>query len=132
MATSSRARIGVRIGQDVWLEEVERLRHGSPSRVAAERERARLESEGVELRQLRACSEQAEDRTRLEGLFKVYVPIGDAPASARPSAFVFSPARRGEEVYLRLVAFGERHPPAGTRSVYERAHKRLHGRYPDQ
>ena len=27
---------------------------------------------------------------------------------------------------------GERHPRRGTRSVYERAHKRLHGRYPDQ
>jgi hypothetical protein len=33
---------------------------------------------------------------------------------------------------LNLVAFGERHPdnPA-TRTVYERAHKRLHGRYPE-
>jgi len=29
-----------------------------------------------------------------------------------------------------LIAFGERHPADGrTRSVYERAHKRLHGRY---
>lgn len=42
MPTSRRARVGVRIGQDVWLEEVERLRGGSPARVAAERERARL------------------------------------------------------------------------------------------
>jgi hypothetical protein len=33
---------------------------------------------------------------------------------------------------LQLLAFGERHPPSGARSVYERAHKRLHGRYPDQ
>lgn len=132
MSTSRRTRIGVRIGQDVWLEEVARLRRGSPSRVAAERERGGLESEGVELRHLRACSGQAEDQTRLEGLFKVYVPIGDAPPSARPFAFVFSPALRGEQVYLRLMAYGDRHPPSGTRSVYERAHKRLHGRYPDQ
>jgi hypothetical protein len=29
---------------------------------------------------------------------------------------------------LRFIAFGERHPEPGTRSVYERAHKRLHGR----
>jgi hypothetical protein len=33
---------------------------------------------------------------------------------------------------LVFVAFGERHPKPGTRTVYERAHKRLHGRYPDQ
>jgi hypothetical protein len=33
---------------------------------------------------------------------------------------------------LRLLAFGEGHPRPGSRSVYERAHKRLHGRYPDQ
>lgn len=33
---------------------------------------------------------------------------------------------------LRFIAYGERHPAAGTRSVYERAHKRLHRRYPDQ
>jgi hypothetical protein len=31
-----------------------------------------------------------------------------------------------------FVAFGERHPQPGTRSVYERAHKQLHGRYPDE
>jgi len=30
-----------------------------------------------------------------------------------------------------LIAFGERHPAnERTRNVYERAHKRLHGRYP--
>jgi hypothetical protein len=30
-----------------------------------------------------------------------------------------------------MIAFGERHPsnPA-SRTVYERAHKRIHGRYP--
>lgn len=132
MPTPGRTRIAVQISQAVWREEVERLRNGSRARVAAERERARLEGAGLELRHLTACSEEGEDGTRLGGLFKVYVPIADAPPSERPFAFVFSPARRGEDVYLRLVGFGERHPPPGTRSVYERAHKRLHGRYPDQ
>jgi hypothetical protein len=122
----------VRISQVVWREEVERLRNGSRARVAAERERAMLGSGGLELGHLAACSEEGGDGTRLGGLFKVYVPIGDAPASERPFALVLSPARRDEHVYLRLVAFGERHPRPGTRSVYERAHKRLHGRYPDQ
>ena len=60
---------------------------------------------------------------------KVYVPIRDAPPWERPSGFVLIPTREG---VVALVAFGERHPAAGTRSVYERAHKRLHRRYPDQ
>jgi hypothetical protein len=57
------------------------------------------------------------------------VPISDSPPSERPYGFVLILTREG---MLALVAFGERHPRAGTRSVYERAHKRLHGRYPDQ
>jgi len=57
------------------------------------------------------------------------VPLRDTPPSQRPYGFVFIPTREG---VLALVAFGERHPRPGTRSVYERAHKRLHGRYPGQ
>ena len=60
---------------------------------------------------------------------KVYVPIRDAPPSERPSGFALIPTREG---VVAFVAFGERHPAAGTRSVYERAHKRLHRRYPDR
>ncbi len=60
------------------------------------------------------------------------MPIRDAPPSQRPFAFVFAPVGVGADPYLRLVAVGERHPRPGTRSVYQRAHKRLHGRYPDQ
>ncbi len=132
MATSRRARIEVRISQAVWVEEVDRLHQRSRARLAAERERSGLETSGLELRWLRACSEEGSDGTRLGGLLKVYVPIADAGAAERPFGFVFSPARGGRDVYLRLVAFGERHPRPGTRSVYERAHKRVHGRYPDQ
>lgn len=131
-ATPGRGPVAVRISDDVWLEEVERLSTRSAARIAAERERAKLEQTGIDFPELRACLEKAGDGTRLKGLYKVYVPIRAAPPSARPFGFVFSPARRGADVYLRLVAFGERHPRKGTRSVYERAHKRLHGRYPDQ
>ena len=31
-----------------------------------------------------------------------------------------------------FVAFGPRHPGPGVRSVYERAHRQLHGRFPDR
>ena len=53
MPTSGRRRLGVRISQDVWVDEVERLSARSRARVAAERERPRLERDGVELR---SCS----------------------------------------------------------------------------
>ncbi len=82
--------------------------------------------------ELRSCAAEGSDGTRLKGLVKAYVPICGAAASQRPYGFVYSPGRDDQGVYLALVAFGERHPRAGTRSVYERAHKRLHGRYPDQ
>lgn len=132
MAAPGRVRIAVRISQDVWLEEVERFSPSSPARTAAERERSKLESEGLELGHLQACEEAAADGTNLAGLYKVYVPIGDGPPSLRPYAFVFLPARSGSDVFLRLIAFGERHPDRRSRSVYERAHKRQHGRYPRQ
>ena len=79
--------------------------------------------------QLRRCVGLGPDQTRLQGLVKVYVPIIEAAPSARPYGMVFSP---GPGPLLALVSFGERHPQPGTRSVYERAHKRLYGRYPDQ
>lgn len=55
-------------------------------------------------------------------------------ASAGPYGFVFRLAKtRDNELVWNFIAFGERHPGnPSTRSVYERAHKRLHGLYPDQ
>ena len=131
MPTSGRglARVAVKIDSDVWREEVERLDARAPARIAAQRERRRLDGEGVPLRQLQRCDELGEDQTRLRRLIKVYVPITDAAPSERPYGMVFSPE---PGALLVFVAFGERHPRPGTRSVYERAHKRLHGRYPDQ
>jgi hypothetical protein len=72
------------------------------------------------------------DGTRLGGLVKAYVPLRDGPALERPFGLVFRPGRRNEALVLDLLAFGERHPRQGTRSVYERGTKRLHGRSPDQ
>jgi hypothetical protein len=124
-------RIPVRISPRVWQEEVERLTPRSPARIAAERDRRRLEAAGLAVSELRRCRNDDATGTRLDGLFKLYVPIRAAPPSERPYGFVLSP-HADDGVYLAIVAFGERHPPKGTRSVYERAHKRLHGHYPDQ
>jgi hypothetical protein len=125
-------RVAVVITARVWRAEVERFDPRSPARLAAERERRRLVSSGLALADLRRCEAEAADGTSLPGLVKVYVPIDDAPPSERPYAFVLSPAYGETTPALALVAFGERHPARGARSVYERAHKRLHGRYPDQ
>ncbi|HVY77882.1 MAG TPA: hypothetical protein VG898_05190 [Solirubrobacterales bacterium] len=62
---------------------------------------------------------------------KLYVPLGRG-ASEAPFGFVFQLAQDPDgSLVWNFLAFGERHPsnPA-TRTVYERAHKRLHGRYP--
>jgi hypothetical protein len=81
------------------------------------------------------CAAIGADGTRLGRCVKVYLPLERASSAEAPYGFVFQmgvddgPPPRVE---LGLLAFGERHPPPGTRSVYERAHKRLHGRYPDQ
>ena len=128
-ARRGETKVAVRIDPGVWREEVERLDARSPARIAAERERRDLEETGVTLAQLQRCDELGDDRTRLRGLVKVYVPITDGAPSERPYGMVFSPE---PGPLLALVSFGERHPRPGIRSVYERAHKRLHGRYPDQ
>ncbi len=106
MPTSGRRsrRIPVRIGAGVWREEVERFGNRSAARIAAERERARLEQDGIDLTALQQCEAEATDDTRLAGLVKVYVPITDAPPSERPFGFVLAPARDENGLFLALVA----------------------------
>lgn len=122
----------VLIDPDVWREEVERLDARSRARIAAERARRSLEPAASPRGVLERCDELGPDGSRLGGLLKAYVPLREGAASQRPFGFVFRPARDGDRLVLAVLAFGERHPRPGTRSVYERAHKRLHGRYPDQ
>lgn len=125
-------RVAVRIEPSVWREEVERFVPRSPARIAAQRERNTLERTGIVTSMLLRCDASAADDTRLAGMMKAYVPLGDEPASGRPFGLVLAPAIDGDgHLYLELVAFGERHPRPGTRSVYDRAHKRRHGRYPN-
>jgi|ERR1700742_2261153 len=114
----------------VWREEVERLGPHSNARQQAERARREIEVGGTGLRWLR-CSSEARDGTSLPSCWKLYVPLGAIGASAAPFGFVFRLASNEPGPALLFTAFGERHPTnPGTRSVYERAHKQLHGRYP--
>lgn len=101
-------------------------------RQAAESARAAVAEAGVPRTQLLACDENAEDGTRLARCVKVYVPINERPASKRPFGFVFRISVTSHGAVLRFIAFGERHPRPGLRNVYERAHKRLYGKYPDE
>lgn len=117
--------------EDVWVEEVHRFRETGAARLAATRARTEIERPAARV-PLRGCDEHGPDGTRLVACAKVYVPIAVAVSEA-PFGFVFAlRAERGSgTVELQLIAFGERHPSIG-RSVYERAHKRLHSRYPGQ
>jgi hypothetical protein len=136
VATGGRAGrpdVPVRFEAEVWDEEVSRLRPGSAMRQAAEAARARLEAEPTAARWL-ACEAERPGQPLLPRCLKLYLPLGREP-SAAPYGFVFElvASREPEPLFsLRLLAFGERHPRPGVRSVYERAHKRLHGRYPDE
>ncbi len=69
--------------------------------------------------------------TSLPFCWKLYVPLDAIGASAAPFGFIFRLTSTEAGPVLLFTAFGERHPtnPA-TRTVYERAHRQLHGRYP--
>jgi hypothetical protein len=123
--------VSVRFDREEWLEEVERLEERSLSRVQAERARREVEGGTVPF-DWKKCEAEGEDGTRLPGCSKLYVPLGRQGASEAPFGFVFQLAQDPDgSLVWNFVAFGERHPnnPA-TRTVYERAHKRLHGHYP--
>lgn len=114
----------------VWDEEVDRLDRGSLAHRSAVQARRAIERPGARVA-LRACDPRGSDGTRLAGHAKAYVPLDVEPSRAR-FGFVFLLATGGDgRVMAWLAAYGERHPANG-RSVYQRAHKRLHGRYPDQ
>lgn len=127
----SAAEIPVRFGEQEWHEEVGRLGEHSPARTRAEN--ARREVEGsTAIGGLLKCEAGGNDATSLPGCMKLYVPLGRQGASEAPFGFVFQLARDSSGGFIwNFIAFGERHPrnPA-TRTVYERAHKRLHGRFP--
>jgi hypothetical protein len=126
------AALVVEWSDDVWAQEVERLRDASPARQAANRARRKIDAHGLDLVELRVCDATGRDGTRLARCVKLYVPLSGAP-SEQPYGFVFDVGKdpTGRPV-LFLLAYGERHPQRGARSVYERAHKRRHGKYPDE
>jgi hypothetical protein len=128
MASAAR-RLAVRFDEVVWREAVRGF-SGEPLQIAASA-RLAAERQGVALAEVLPCEAQGPDATQLAGCVKLYLPPGGGPPSERPYAFVFRLARASEgEIVWLFVAFGHRHPKPGVRSVYERAHRQLHGRFP--
>lgn len=80
---------------------------------------------GVPIDRLKTCDAEGRDGTRLEGCVKAYVPPPLGPWGA---VFTAAVSQEGEGPALVLMAAGERHPSRPWRpSVYEVAHRRLHG-----
>jgi hypothetical protein len=86
-----------------------------------------FEREGAPVGRLRPCLAEAADGTRLPNCVKTYLPWPDGRFG-----MVFAVERRSGQLVLAFLGFGVRHQPAGAHaaSVYERAHRRLHGRWP--
>jgi hypothetical protein len=122
-------RLAVRFDDAVWREAIRGF--SGRSLEVATSARARVEQQGVALSELRPCEAAGPRGTRLAGCVKLYLPLAEAPASERPFAFILQLARGAEaELVWIFVAFGHRHPGKGVRTVYERAHRQLHGRFP--
>jgi hypothetical protein len=120
----------VEFRQPAWEEEVERLDRRSRARIQAERAGREIE-DGRAALDWKRCESKGDDGTSLPGCRKLYVPLGVAGASDAPFGFVFRLTQTTDGLAWVMIAFGVRHPTdRHTRSVYERAHKRLHGHYP--
>jgi hypothetical protein len=124
-------RVLIEFGSLEWEEEVERYTPRSTARTRAEGARKMVE-DGMTHLDWKRCKADGPGGTKLPGCRKLYVPLGKQGASQAPYGFVFQLVQKPDDsLAWNLTAFGERHPAnSRTRNVYERAHKRLHGRYP--
>lgn len=127
--SSAARRLPVRFNEPVWHEAVsgfsrEPLQAATSARLTVERR-------GIALADVLRCEAAGSEGTQLAGCAKLYLPFRDAPPSERPYAFVLRLTREPDGALVWIfVAFGHRHPRPGVRSVYERAHRQLHGRFP--
>jgi hypothetical protein len=117
-----RARARVEFDELAWNEDLAGA--SDTAREIARQARARLERDGQPINDLLPCQAEGPQGTSLPACVKAYQPPPDGPWG-----IVYRIARRpAEPTFLAAIAFGQRHPTAGTRqpSVYARAHRRLH------
>lgn len=121
----------IEFGSVEWREEVERYDRRSPARTHAQSARKTIETGTAKL-DWKRCKADGPGGTKLPGCRKLYMPLGRQGASEAPCRFVFQLIQKPDGgLAWNMIAYGERHPAdERTRNVYERAHKRLHGRYP--
>ena len=114
-------RFPVRFDDDAFAED---LAYASPAgRRVGQVERTRLEREGIAAADLRACSPEGRDGTRLGGLVKTYLP----PPAGEWGMVLGAGRDQRDPLLLVCVAFGRRHPAVPWQpSVYQVAHRRLH------
>lgn len=95
---------------------------GERGRRLAERLRAEIEGHGVAVSNLLRCQDEGPDGTRLGGCVKLYLDDWGM-------VFTRDVSSKGE-LRLLCVAVGVRHTGADSPrwSVYQFAHRRLHGR----
>lgn len=100
------------------------MRSGRAGAGALRDARSEFEVEGVEMRSLRRCDPEGRDGTRLPACLKIYLP----PPNGK-FGMVFRFVRDSDGLALRYLAFGVRHHPRASKAptVYEVAHRRLHG-----
>ncbi|MGI8593873.1 MAG: hypothetical protein ACR2ML_05830 [Solirubrobacteraceae bacterium] len=122
-------RLRVRFDEHAFALDVGRYGHRTPAREAAERAREIYASEGVDRAQLEPCAAEGRDGTQLAGRVKVYLP---PDATEPPFRMLFSPVIVEARLELAYLAFGVGHQPKGSRAptVYEIAHRRIHGEWP--
>jgi hypothetical protein len=107
----------------LWWQDLART--SARGRTVAMATRHEYEHKGCPVAALRRCEDPGPDGTRLAACVKVYLP---PPAGL--FGMVFRIARGDGRTKLALLAFGVRHPPRHSHapSVYQLAHRRLHGR----
>ena len=122
-------RLPVRFDEPLWQDVLGGVTRQHQQIASAAR--SAVECDGVALSDVHPCAAHGTDGTELAGCVKLYLPVSDGPPSLRPFGFVLR-LRHNGSFYWALVAFGPRHPRPGVHSVYERAHRQLHGRFPLQ
>lgn len=107
-----------------WDQDLQRCT--PEARTAARAWRTAVERDGLLVASLLACRDDARDATSLAACAKTYVP---APAGPWGAVLALELPAGEQRAALLVIAFGLRHPPPSSRraSVYELAHRRLHG-----
>lgn len=111
-------------GFDCDLLDEDLARSTPAGATAAEATRREYERDGIPLSHLRPVDERGRDGTFLPDCVKAYIPYPDGRFG-----MVFQAVAHQTGPRLRYLAFGVRHHPTGSHAptVYERAHRRLHG-----